>query len=98
VAGPNAVRLGVLLSSCHVIVNGLPAGILVAAVGAVILKGYESEIEGKSVRYGRKRSHGPKEQGQQEKERGERKTLLSFLRSREGVEGRKRVDALTATD
>lgn len=65
-AGPNAVRLGALPSSCHAIVNGLPAGILVEAVGLVILKDYESEIEGKSVRHGRKRSHEPKEQGQQE--------------------------------
>jgi hypothetical protein len=79
VAGPNAVRLGALPSSCHVIVNGLPAGILVEAVGLVILNSCESEIEGKNVRYGRKRSHGPKEQGQQEKERGERITLLSFF-------------------
>lgn len=31
------------------------------------------------MRYRRKRSHGPKEQEQQEKERGERKTLLGFL-------------------
>lgn len=48
-AGPNAVRLGALPSSCHVIEYALPAGILVAAVGLVILKGYESEIVGKSV-------------------------------------------------
>jgi hypothetical protein len=48
-------------------------------VGWVIFKGYESEIMGKSVGYGRKRSHGPKGQGQQEKELGERKTLLSFF-------------------
>jgi hypothetical protein len=50
VAAPNAVRLGVLPSSCHEIVNGLPAGILVEAVGSVILKGYESNIAGKSVK------------------------------------------------
>jgi len=82
VAGPNAVRLGALPSSCHVIENALPEGILVEAVGLVILNGYESKIAGKSVGYGRKRSHVPKEQGQQEKEREERRTLL---RSREGV-------------
>ena len=78
-AGPNAVRLGLEPSSIHVIVNAWPAGILTPLVGWVILKGYESEIMGKSVGYGRKRSHGPKGQGQQEKELGERKTLLSFF-------------------
>jgi hypothetical protein len=44
VAGPNAVRLGTLPSSCQLMENALPAGILVEAVGSVILKGYESEI------------------------------------------------------
>jgi len=36
VAGPNAVRLGLLPSSCHAIVNDWPAGILVEAVGLVM--------------------------------------------------------------
>ena len=73
-AGPNAVRLGVLPSSCHVIVNGLPAGILVEAVGLVILKGYESEIVGRSVKDTdedgrmRQRSNGSKRKNE---ERGE---------------------------
>ena len=52
---------------------------LTPLVGWVILEGYEWEIMGKSVGYGQKRSHGPKGQGQQEKELGERKTLLSFF-------------------
>jgi hypothetical protein len=40
-------------------------------------------------RYGQKRSHGPKEPGQQEKERGKRKALLGLLGQRERVEGGK---------
>ena len=43
----------------------------------------------KIERYRRKRSHGQKEPGQQEKERGEKKTLLSLLGQREGVEGKR---------
>jgi len=36
VAGPNAVRLGTLPSSCQLMENALPAGILVEAVGSVM--------------------------------------------------------------
>lgn len=41
----------------------------------------------KFVRYGRKRSRGRWEQGQQEKEREERETLSSLLGGKERVEG-----------
>lgn len=39
------------------------------------------------MRYGRKRSRGQWEQGQQEKEREERETLSSLLGGKERVEG-----------
>jgi hypothetical protein len=87
-AGPNAARVGVLPSSCQVICTALPEAILVEATGLVILEGCKSGIVDKIVRHGRKRSHGQEEQGQQEKERRERKTLLGSLGEKR-VEGKR---------
>jgi hypothetical protein len=95
--GPKAVMLGLLPSSSHVIENAEPAGMLVEAVGFVILEDVSQKSQKKIERYRRKRSHGQEEPGQQEKEREEKITLLrSFgIKRRSGRE--KRVDTLIAT-
>ena len=57
----------------------------------------------KSLRHGRRRSHGPKEQWQREKERRERRTLLSFFEvkrrsGREKESGRAEGDGLNLAE
>ena len=68
--GPNAVRLGLAPSSCQVIVDGVPAAILVVATGSVIWRvvSHESwkKLRGtdENVRMG-KRSQGSKRKNEE---------------------------------
>jgi len=65
--GPIVAREDPLLSSCHAIVASWPAGRLEVAVGLVILGDEMSpKIADASMKYPHKRSHGQKEQWQQE--------------------------------